>query len=274
MTVKTILVHVETVGSSLARLQLAAKLAERFNARLVGFAACGVRPMASSIESGVIDVELMQQFAEDNRKRLQELEKQFAACVGGTMESEWRTSDTAPTAVLAQNARAADLIVSGSPLGAERGDFYQQVDLSELLLSIGRPVLVAGEGMDEQQLDRVVIAWKDSKEARRAVIDALPLLKAARDVLVVTVGDGDKSATEQGLADVARYLQRHGVKTRTQRVDLIGKAGGQILEIAAGMNADLIVAGAYGHSRLREWVFGGVTRELLDAKAVSRFMSS
>ena len=113
--------------------------------------------------------------------------------------------------------------------------------------------------------DRILIAWKDSAEARRALPAALPLLKQAKELVIVEIASDEdaRAAANERLADVAKWLQRHNVPA-SARVELSARAPGSQLEaIASEARADIIVAGAYGHSRLSEWIFSGVTRHLL-----------
>ena len=132
-------------------------------------------------------------------------------------------------------------------------------------LKAGRPVLVVPSAVTPLSAKRIAIAWKDVREARRAVQDALPFLKKAESVMIVEVseaGDGDRVLHR--VKDVAGYLTRHGVEVVAERVrpTKVG-AENSLLRLIGDENINLLVAGAYGHSRLGEWVFGGVTRELL-----------
>jgi nucleotide-binding universal stress UspA family protein len=112
---------------------------------------------------------------------------------------------------------------------------------------------------------RIAIAWKDVREARRAVRDALPFLRQAGSVMIVEVSEGDEGAHALRRAkDVAAYLSRHRIDVVTERVrpDEVG-ATNSLLQLVHDENINLLIAGAYGHSRLGEWAFGGATRGLL-----------
>jgi nucleotide-binding universal stress UspA family protein len=149
------------------------------------------------------------------------------------------------------------------------------VEPGTILLRAGRPILVVPDTLARLPLRRVVVACKDTRECRRAVRDALPLLRQAKEVLLVEIGeDASKSQDKRSLADVARYLARHGVVVadevwRRAR----GPAATELLELVRAENADLIVAGGYGHSRLGEWIFGGVTHQLLASSPVCCLLS-
>ena len=146
------------------------------------------------------------------------------------------------------------------------------VDPGAFVMSAGRPVLVVPSGVDYLDGQRVVIAWKDTREACRALFDAMPLLKRAKYVTVVALQDQDEPT---GTQDVARYLRVHDVQATVaeQRTGGIVTATEGLLELTSEHGADLIVMGAYGHGRLREWVFGGVTRNLVARSPVCCLMS-
>lgn len=182
-----------------------------------------------------------------------------ASCVA---DSIWLTSPEA--AVL--HAHYADLVVLGraaeAPPDAERAVF------SALLLDSGRPVLVMPRGAGwPASLDKVVVAWRPSPEASRALHDALPLLRRARSVELVMVEPkvGQTAHGELPGADIAEHLTRHGLQVEASSLAREGSStGGTILRRAREVGAQLVVAGGYGHSRAREQVFGGVTRHLFE----------
>ena len=120
-----------------------------------------------------------------------------------------------------------------------------------------------------------MIAWKDTRECRRAVRDALPLLQRAGQVLIAQIGeDGSEPAAKRALSDVTEYLVCHRVIVAAEiRQRSKGPAGTLLLQLAKDEGADLIVAGGYGHSRMGEWIFGGVTHALLAASPVCCLLS-
>jgi nucleotide-binding universal stress UspA family protein len=143
---------------------------------------------------------------------------------------------------------------------------YNVATPGALVQQAGRPVLVAPPGVTKLEPQNIWVAWRDTREARRAVADALPFLKRAGAVEVVEVCDHqDAAATEARLADVAGHLHRHGVRATiaacVEQKDVTPAQ--QFLELAGRQNVDLLKAGAYGRSRFQEWVFGGFTRALL-----------
>jgi nucleotide-binding universal stress UspA family protein len=194
------------------------------------------------------------------------------------IEGEFRVVEGDTVALLALHARYADLTVLGQPNDEEpyKGPSADSV-LVNVLMSSGRPVLaVPYAGQFERVGDRVLVAWNASREATRAVNDALPLLRGATSVTVLAVnpkqgiaGHGDVPA-----ADIALHLARHDVKAEAAHTiaEDIGEADA-LLSYAADLGADLIVCGGYGHSRAREMVFGGVTRTLLREMTVPMLLS-
>jgi nucleotide-binding universal stress UspA family protein len=194
----------------------------------------------------------------------------------GFERAEWRESEADALDAVALQARYADLVVIGQqnaewPSGVHR-DFERSVPLA-----VGRPVLVVPYAFERRPVgQRVLIAWNASREAGRAVSDALPLLKRASHVHVVAFQpetSGAAHGAEPG-ADIALYLTRHGVKVTVSRYDAPDvDIGNQLLSRAFDLSADLIVMGAWGHSRLQELVLGGVTRTILDSMTVPVLMA-
>jgi nucleotide-binding universal stress UspA family protein len=138
------------------------------------------------------------------------------------------------------------------------------MNLVDLVMQIGRPVLIVPEACEATTLNRMVVAWKDTREARHAALDALPLLKIAAHVTIVAVTTRDDlPEAAKRLDDVVRWLKRHGIEAQSVVSESAGDDAGRLNAIAQDQKADLIIAGAYGHSRLREWALGGVTSDLL-----------
>jgi nucleotide-binding universal stress UspA family protein len=138
------------------------------------------------------------------------------------------------------------------------------VNVGDRVMQVGRPVLVVPDAADELNLKQVVIGWKDTRETQRAVFDALPLLKKAAHVAVVEIcADDEMAAARKRVEDVAGWLKWHGVVAEPHASPSTGDDASLLNAIAQEQGADIVVAGAYGHSRLREWVLGGVTRDLL-----------
>ncbi len=248
------------------RIRLAIELAERFKARLIGVAARAPIPVVTG-EDAAIDAALLQQENAAVRAFLDKAGEQFRA-VAGKCETpiEWRSAPDIPNDFVAREARAADLVIVGQTPTAD----HRSLAVGSLLLKAGRPVLVAPRALASLPARHAVVAWKDTREARRAVRDALPFLHRTENVALVAVCEWGAEATAlRQLKDVARFLAQHHITNVTERV-LPDEpvAGDVLLRFVGDERADLLVAGAYGHSRLGEWIFGGVTRDLLTKSSV------
>lgn len=262
MTIKTILVQAE--ASAEPRLKTAAALAKAHGARLIGVGAEMFEPLVMADPYGLAQGAWLVAMREQLEKDLDAAGEVFERCAAG-VDHEWRRIVDAPTPTLAHAARAADLIVAGG-VKHDRGAGYRSADVGELIVTAGRPVLVAPPSGGELIAKRVVVAWKDTREARRAALDALPLLERAEDVVVVAVVPEHQAETaEFQTNDVATWLRGHGVPARSKVVaGFEDEASGELQLQAMSLHADLIVAGGYGHNRFTEWLLGGVTKGLLD----------
>ncbi|MHB1102868.1 MAG: universal stress protein [Devosia sp.] len=274
MEIRSILVNLDIDSFSPSLVQCAGNLAKRFNAHLIGLSAAEPSPTLVGVEGAVATADFYAQERADIEARLHGVEKEFRSFAPAGVEVSWRSYVEVPNRSLAATARCADLIVIGSHLGKADWGYLRTIDVGELVLTAGRPILVVGAGITEIKADKIVVGWKDTKEARRAVSDALPFLKTAKDVVVVTINEGDLGAEKASIEDLLAWLRRHDVKARG---DVYPDKDGPVdsLEATAKLiEADLIVTGGYGHSRLREWLFGGMTRDLLAAQTINRFMSN
>lgn len=274
MSYKSILVNLDIDGPTGPIVKLAVDLAKRFEAKLIGFCAADAPlPTIMAPEGGPIAVEVWQQLRDEVQGKIKELHAEFDRLVAGSVETTWHDALGNPTQALATIARLADLVVTGASKGASTGDAYRAADPGSVVLQAGRPLLVAASGVERVSASKVVIAWKDTREARRAVADAVPLLVSADEVIVVTVDSDPDDWIRAGVEDIAAFLAGHGIKARTEVIKASNE-GDTLADFVLSAHADLIVSGAYGHSRVREWAFGGVTRSLLDEVGLNRFMSS
>ncbi|AZO21825.1 universal stress protein [Mesorhizobium sp. M1E.F.Ca.ET.045.02.1.1] len=274
MSYKSILLNLGIDGPIEPLALVGIDLARRFDARLIGFCAADAPlPVTMAPEGAAIAAELWEQSRDEIRQRLKDLRGKFENLVAGAVETDWRGTVENPDAAMARSSRLADLIVTGAAQGASTGDSYRAADPGSLVLRAGRPVLVAANGSASLPTGRVVVAWKDTREARRAVADAVPLMAMASEVTIVAVDRNPDDWIRDGVKDVARFLDGHGIKARTEILKSDDE-GNRLVDFLASVRAELVVSGAYGHSRLREWVFGGVTRSLLDEVWLNRLMSS
>lgn len=274
MAYNTILVHMDIDNPDLPRVRTAWQLAGLFEANLIAFCACDTYMPPSVSSEGGFEAQFFAQQMDDIQRHLEQARSRFEEVTGDSERASWRGLVGDPTRLLAKHARAADLIVSGVGEGGVLSDGYRSVDLGSLILSAGRPVLLLSPDRTALEGERVLIGWKNTREARRAVSDALPLLKRASDVLVAAVEEDNREEMAASVADVVRYLMKHGVKARSEVLSSSKHVGEVLIETAHAMRADLIVSGGFGHSRLREWVFGGATRSMISDGSVHRLLSN
>jgi nucleotide-binding universal stress UspA family protein len=256
MTLTAIMVTVDFDPSSKARISLAADLARRFGSLLIGVAGW---PLIKRPIETLSDNEL----AERASNELQSLGERFCKIAEEVaVRVEWRSSMDFPREVIPKEARAADLLVIGQRMLP--GDVVHSYDPGTIILAAGRPVLVVPPEIDRLEFSRVLIAWKDTREARRAIRDALPFLKLADEVSIAVAKTSGSEDADAQIADVAKYLERHDVRV-AQQISTVATEDEDVLllDLARQHRVNLIVAGAYGRTRLSEWIFGGVTRHLL-----------
>src|SRR6185437_11051024 len=188
--------------------------------------------------------------------------------------SEWRALEGDPAELAIHEARYADLIILGQ---SDPDEPLSRADIpGAVLLGAGRPVLVIPFIGSETIGRNVLVAWRTTREAARAVNDALPFLTAADSVTVLTINperDGD-GQPDRSTAEIARHLARHGIEAEASHIDAADiEVGEALLSRAADLDSDLIVMGGYGHSRLREFALGGTTRTLLQHMTVPVLLS-
>lgn len=273
MSYKSILVNLDIDGPIGPLLKLAVDLAGRFNARLIGFAAADAPLPIAVPDSGAVAIDIWEKQRKDIENRFSAMRTEMEKLAANSIRTDWRDMLDSPTRALAKISRVADLIVTRSARGASTGDIYRAVDPGSAVLQTGRPVLVVADGVERLSAKKIVIAWKDTREARRAVADAMPLLSLAEDVIIVTVDREPDDALKESVKDTASFLAEHGIRARTEIIAAKDE-GEKLIDFVMSVGADLIVSGAYGHSRVREWALGGVTRSLLDQTRISRLMAS
>jgi nucleotide-binding universal stress UspA family protein len=265
MTYATLMVHLELGRSNANVLNVVGDLAARFNAGVIGIAACQSMPMVYG--EGYVSAELIEQDLLGMQRELQKAEAELRDVLAGRVATlEWRSTAmfASISDYLAREARSADLVVTGTGQG-DLFDASRALNVGDLLMNAGRPVLIVPAAVATLQPNSVVVAWKDTREARRAVCDALPLLRVAHEVCVVeVVAEGDAPSARLRVADVAAWLQRHGVQATSLAAHSAADNATTLYSVAQERLADVIVAGAYGHSRLREWALGGMTRDLVN----------
>ncbi|WP_428485856.1 universal stress protein [Rhodopila sp.] len=281
---KDILVQLDQGARSAVRLGVAADLARRFGSYLTGLFVVDIpnaeylygagMPMAGLGPDPTIDVMTAQA-----RTRAEPVEAAFRQELRQhDLQGTWRIIEGDTPAVLGADAHYADLVVVGQPNDPRRRDNRGRLVVETVLMTSGRPILTIPFAGDFPTLtEHVLIAWNASREATRAVHDALPLLREAGQVTILAVNPSASVAQDTAgvpPANLATHLARHGIKAETTRTIARNVADGEaLLSYAADISATMIVAGGYGHSRAREMIFGGVTRTLLAEMTVPVFFS-
>ena len=272
MTIATVMVYVDPAQQEEAQVRIARSVAAKFDASIIGVSAFAVEP--NFVSEGVIIDETTPEDLKRMKTALAEKEKWFRDIVAFPKERvEWRWNVDYPTAFLANEARSADLVVI--PRKRVEIDPYRSINSASAVLRMGRPTLLVPEHVSELYADRILVGWRDTREARLAVRDALPFLARATAVTVMEICALDaQDEARRKVHDVAKFLRSHGANCQTDvRVHTAEADASQLIRLAEKDGADLIVTGAYGHSRIGEWIFGGVTHGLLQTAPFCLLMS-
>ena len=273
MSYRSIVVHLDTGERAHPRLELALRVAKQFGAHLTGMFSVFVPDRRSFyVMAGSAEYYSSQEKVRTERRAA--IERLFHAELSrAKVDGDWVTTDECANLAVPRRGRTADLIIASQddPDDPEAyvGDHFPE----NLLMSTGRPVLmVPYVGAFPSLGSEVMVAWDGSREATRAVHDALPFMQHAKKTTVVTV-NGRKD--EPAGADIAAVIARHGVKVEVINIDATGGAsiGDTLLCHAPDLGANLIVMGAYGHARWQELVMGGATREILKSMTLPVLMS-
>lgn len=253
-------------GQSTIRLKIAVALAKKHEAFLIGFCALNMlRPGGHpGVEISVADE------AERVEAEFRE-ELRFAH-----LQGDWREATRDVNNALVRQARYTDVVILGQ-VDPDHPPPAGRHLVEDLLLTAGRPILVIPHaGLFRTLGTNVLIGWNGSREAARALNDAIPLIDQGASVVILeALPVGSKSGpNDTSTADVSRHLARHGIDAKTNHTVMTGiSASDVLLSYAADVGADLLVVGGYGHSRLRELTLGGVTRGLLQHMTLPVLMS-
>ena len=271
--IRSILLHLDAAGDSAARLALARDLARRHDARLT--AVFGVQPDTERAAFAYSAGAALRAVEEGDathwgreRDRLRDL------CAAGEPESTWCeiVGDTVTHGFLAE-AAYADLLVLGAAFDAEPAGHAPPGFVESVILESGTPAIVVPNRHRLQTIgQRILVAWNGSPPATRALHAALPLMARAAEVHVASWGAHPPTAPYSRM-DLAERLLRHGIACRTHRRAPSSRVAEELGAMAADLQADLVVMGCYGHTRLRERVFGGVTRSSLATLTVPLLMA-
>ncbi len=279
MAYRNILLHVDNLKAAAGRLQAAVAVAQAHEAHLTGLSLTATAYMPTYVAAGLpsdilqIQRNLAMERAEAARSAFEKAVELATITTESRIES---CIEHESAAVVNLHARYADLVIVGQvdpdepPSGGE--SFVEDV-----VMGAGRPVLVVPYiGAGRASAKRVTVAWDAGREAARAVTDAMPFLTRAEHVTVLVVNPerGPEAHGEQPGYDIGVLLARHGVNTEVHQSESPDiSVGDEILSRVADDGSDLLVMGAYGHTRLRELVLGGATRSILEEMTVPVLMS-
>lgn len=272
MSYRTILLHADTAHHAAARYTLGCRLAARLDAHLIGAAATGISRFAPvAVAAGIwpLTAEHMTQMSDNARQALEACSASAIAHAVNSYESRL-LSDDAASALLLQSS-STDLLVLSQDDGNETLADRASALVPSLLLHGARPILVVPKvsrvPLDVQPFQHPLLAWDGSNHSARALLDALPLLKLARQVTLLVLNADHHAAQhgEQAGADMALFLARHGVTVELISTSTDLPVASALLAQARALGNDLLVMGGYGHTRWSEAVLGGVTSSILDS---------
>lgn len=277
MSPKDLVVFLDQHPGHGQRLAFAVSLAKRWQAHLI--ATFVTQPLALhphaafAVGTGLSD--MLADYQVDAATALTQARAEFERLTDlRSFTSEWRVSDNEPGEALMLHARHASLAILGPP--AQQGSAMTMLSLSErMIFASGRPcLLVPNEWSPERLGNRIVVGWNGSREATRAIADAMPLLNAAETVHMVVVPDARTQTLfgEDPGADMAAHLARQGVPVLLEQCNG-DDAGAVLLDRCAATDADLLVVGAMGRPRISEFILGGATRTVLDRVNVPVLLS-
>lgn len=275
--IRSILVHLDASSGAMRRLRVAHRLAVAHGAELDALYAVTPAllqyPLASSATDGQLAGMLAALDAQTCARVKADFERERADI--GLTNLAWKQADDYPQLAFVPRAFEADLLVLAKPATDESQTAQVPSDFAaSVLIESGKPALMLPSTEAGTELGRtILIAWKGTAASARAVSAALPLLRLAQSVHVVSWDESGSAAAHQPLA-IERFLGRHAVSAKVHRR---GRPGGDVgelmLSMAADVDADMLVMGCYGHSRAREWWLGGATRTVLSAMTLPVLMS-
>lgn len=277
MSIKDILVYLDSGAACAERIDVALRLAKTYEARVIGLyvRALPYIPHFVAAQIGPDIYETQKRAAEREEAEVRQVF--LARCSAAGMSGEWRSGEGDMTEVICLHAKYVDLVVIGQ---FNPDDDHREGEMGladNVVIDAGRPVLVVPYAGSFPKLgERVMLAWNASRESVRAAHDALPFLKRAASVEVVAANPQDSEGLHGDIpcAAICTHLSRHGVPAVAKTIyaeDM--NVGEMLLSRAADDSIDLIVMGAYGRSRFRELILGGVTRHLLNSMTVPVLLS-
>jgi nucleotide-binding universal stress UspA family protein len=276
MTWSSLIVYVDDEADNTQRIEQAAALAKAHGAHLIGVSACAPEtPVADAYGAGILLGEVLMEQHERAENALKGAEGRFREiATRAGVSCEWRADVGDPTSLLIRHARAADVLIVGRDAANASG--WRAPHPADLAMRAGRSILIVPPNPARSVVGApVLLAWTDSRESRLAAVAAIPMLREAESVRVLELCDPeDMDGARMRTADVVAWLTRHGVKAEGEaRAHDDRSAGRRLLDCAAEMKAGVIVSGAWGHARMRQWIFGGVTQTLITESPVALLLA-
>jgi nucleotide-binding universal stress UspA family protein len=266
MSYKSILVCLDQHRTNANLMRVSADLAFKLDAKAVGIAVS--QPLLIGSENVYVPAEVFDDHYKKTEARMLVLEESFAQAMGHAQaEFGWHSKITIqPHAdYVASYSRSCDLLMVSirESHSIEPGSETTSDIAGELVVRSGRPVLLVPNDIETLELNSALICWQDTKEARRAISDAIPLLQKSAQVRVLELYEKDQYETSNNhLTQIVHWLLSHGIHALAATVESNGNNAEQLQAYAGEHDVDLLIGGAFGHSRIREWIFGGVTRNL------------
>jgi nucleotide-binding universal stress UspA family protein len=277
MSLKTLLVHVDDGAAAESRTRAAARIAAEHGARLIGGYCVSTAEIVPSVASMMPDELVAQRLLEGlaAQRKAEQRFREWAGAAGAPLK--WRAPAGDPLLAMLAHGRCSDLVVFGQPDPGDPDAQFAGELISTALMGLGRPLLVVPYiGVADTLGQRILVAFDGSREASRAVGDAMIFLQRAREVRVL-LGQRDDPRAPANLRTgerLAGWLADHGVRATIEHdASPPANVGESLLSRAADFSSDLIVMGGYGHSRIREFVLGGTTRSMLQSMTVPVLMS-
>ncbi|MFD2207421.1 universal stress protein [Kiloniella antarctica] len=275
MNHKSILVHLANDEEHTTRLEVALKLAKQNDAHVSALFITTPIGMPAEIYGRGASVQFLLDATKSSEDRAEELEKEFReTCERENISHSWVVQEGDHISLLAEHAHAADVIIVSQPYFEHFEDRFRTRLVEEVTLLSGLPCLMVPRGFDASKdiAKRVMIAWKSTRESLRAVRDNMNALRKADKVFLLTIQPDTQDALS--LSEINNYLNRHGINAETLTIAQTETSIGQTIhDSAQAHGCDVIVCGAYGHSRLREMLLGGVTKYLVKEATIPVVMS-
>lgn len=274
--IKDVMVRLDGTAGDETRLSAVNDIADRFNSQIIGLF-FNILPLIIPEEgddAGAIKAaELIQKAREAGDKLQAELGQRLARLQKPTEIRRFDVLSEGIAPIAAHEARTADVFVALRPDGAP----HEPENMVEgVLFGAGRHLFLVPQDRQPGKVtfDRVLVAWNGGREAARALSEARPYLHEAKGVTVVVVDAAEEDRDAGMGADAVKHLKHHGIKAALNYVESKdGNIGAALIAEAQQLNADLVVMGGYGHSRLREWLLGGTTYEMLHKAPVPVLMA-